>query len=165
MTDPTNNPPANTPPGSTPPAAPPVSDTPPQYEAPVQPAYPGSAPPPPAGYGAAPTSERPGRTLGIVAFVLSFFTFLIATVLGIIALVQSRRAGQKNGFALAAIIISVVLTIVSTIALIAFISFVFNASTELYDQYVQECLNAGGSGFVESFGQQVPCDQIEVNQP
>ena len=70
-------------------------------------AYP--AAPPPTGQYAAPPPAAPGRTLGIVAFILSFFIALVGLILGIVALVQSRKAGQKNGFALAAIIISAVL--------------------------------------------------------
>ena len=48
--------------------------------------------------------------LGIVGFALSFvFPLDIAgLILCIIALVQSRRAGQRNGFALAGLIISIV---------------------------------------------------------
>jgi len=66
----------------------------------------------------------PGRTLGIVAFVLSFFVQLVALVLGIVALVQSRKAGVKNGWALAAIIISAVLMVVAIIVTIIIVSVV-----------------------------------------
>ncbi len=54
-------------------------------------------------------AENPGRTLGIVGFVLSFVGFvdIAGLVISIIALVQSKRAGRKNGFALAGIIISI----------------------------------------------------------
>ena len=62
-----------------------------------------------------PTAPQPGRTLGIVAFVLSFFAQLIGLILGIVALVQSKRAGQKNGWAVAAIIISSVLMVIGII--------------------------------------------------
>ncbi|MFF2773241.1 DUF4190 domain-containing protein, partial [Streptomyces bacillaris] len=69
------------------------------------------APPygPPQVYADRPPA-RPGRVLGIVGFVLSFvFPFDIAgLVLCIVGLVQSRRAGQRNGFAVAGIIISLV---------------------------------------------------------
>ena len=71
---------------------------------------------------AAPTSEypahsytgaalaRPGRTLGIVGFVMSFFAFIdiAGLIICIVAMVKSKRAGHKNGFALAGIIISIV---------------------------------------------------------
>jgi hypothetical protein len=54
--------------------------------------------------------ERPGRTLGIVGFILSFFGFIdiAALIISIVAMVTSKRAGHKNGFALAGIIISTV---------------------------------------------------------
>lgn len=103
--------------------------------------YPGATPPvnpapaygaaPPAPYGAPAQPTVPGRTLGIVAFVLSFFAQLIALILGIVALVQSRKAGQKNGFALAAIIISAVLLVIGTIVAIVLITAALGAVSEL----------------------------------
>ncbi|WP_348789860.1 DUF4190 domain-containing protein [Leifsonia sp. NPDC080035] len=83
------------------PSVPPVGPTPPPQYAPYA-----QTPYPPQVYAAPPS--RPGRVLGIVGFVLSFvFPLDIAgLVLSIIAMVQSRRAGQKNGFALAGIIIA-----------------------------------------------------------
>jgi hypothetical protein len=62
-----------------------------------------------AGWQPAPTAPRPGRTLGIVGFVLSFIWVvdIAGLVISIIAMVKSKRAGQKNGFALAGIIISI----------------------------------------------------------
>lgn len=54
--------------------------------------------------------ERPGRVIGIVGFILSFFGFIdiVGLVLSIVGLVQSKRAGNGNGFAVAGIIISAV---------------------------------------------------------
>ncbi len=55
--------------------------------------------------------------------MLSFFVQLVALILGIVALVQSRKAGAKNGFAVAAIICIVILLMsratvsISTLAL------------------------------------------------
>ncbi len=69
----------------------------------------------PESYSAAPAAPVPGRVLGIVAFIVSFFASIVGLILGIVALVQSRKAGVKNGWALAAIIIgsiAVVLTII-----------------------------------------------------
>jgi hypothetical protein len=96
----------------------PAEPTPPAYSA-APPAQPYAAAPP-AAYGPPASATIPGHTLGIVAFVLSFFTGLIALVLGIVALVQSKRAGFGNGWALAAIIISSV-SVVLVIFLIAII--------------------------------------------
>jgi NO-binding membrane sensor protein with MHYT domain len=56
-----------------------------------------------------PAPSIPGRTLGIVGFVFSFVTpFNVAgLVISIVALVKSRRAGHRNGFALAGMIIAI----------------------------------------------------------
>jgi hypothetical protein len=107
--------------------APPPSG-PPQGAAPAysQPQY-ASAPPP--AYAPPANATVPGRTMGIVAFILSFFVQLIALILGIVALVQSRKAGQKNGWALAAIIISSVLIVVGIIVTIIIFAIVVPAAT------------------------------------
>jgi len=79
-----------------------------------------TAPPPPA---AAPSSTSvPGRTLGIIALIVAFPANVIGIILGIIALVQSRRAGAKNGFAVAAIIVGAVLAVIGIILTIVFIT-------------------------------------------
>jgi hypothetical protein len=99
----------------------PAEPTPPPAYSAAPPAQP-YAPAPPAAYGPPASAAIPGRTLGIVAFVLSFFTGLIALILGIVALVQSKKAGFGNGWALAAIIISsvfLVLGIIVSIVLVA----------------------------------------------
>lgn len=61
-------------------------------------------------YPSAAAPERPGRTLGIVGFALSFVGFIdvVGLIICIVAMVKSKRAGLKNGFALAGIIISIV---------------------------------------------------------
>ncbi|MCR2813421.1 DUF4190 domain-containing protein [Microbacterium sp. zg.Y1084] len=95
------------------------------------PTYPG-APGAPAGYG--PDAPVPGKTLGIVAFVLSFFAQPVSLILGIVALVQSKKAGVKNNWALAAIIISAVLLVLSIILVIVLVTVVFGAYNEACDQ-------------------------------
>ena len=60
-------------------------------------------------------------------------------VLGIIALVQSRKAGQKNGWALAAIIISAVLIVVGIIVGIFIAIGIGAAATE----YARLCAEYG----------------------
>lgn len=180
MTDPQN--PAG-PEGTQPPAAnePPAA---PAYGAPAdQPAPPayGSAPtappaydaaPPAAPYGAAPSYAAappaygapadgpiPGKTMGIVAFVLSFFAQLIALILGIVALVQSRKAGHKNGFALAAIIISSVLLVLGIIALIVIFAIVIPLAVQGTEQVIDACIAAGG-GIVEVNGVPIDCTEV-----
>ncbi len=130
---------------------PPVSDPQnPPPDVPPQPAYgappPASYPPadqpytaPPPQYPATPTGDTyPGKTMGIVAFVVSlagliFWVIapLVGLVLGIVAMVQSRKAGRKNGFALAAIIISAVLIVIGIIMSIFIIGIVVAATSEI----------------------------------
>jgi hypothetical protein len=50
----------------------------------------------------------PGKALGIWAFVLSFLVPVPGLVLGVIALLQTRRAGVPNNLATAGITISAV---------------------------------------------------------
>lgn len=118
MTDP-QNPADPTVPGANVPPAPPAA-------APEQPAAAPAAPPayaaaPPPQYGAPAPATVPGRTLGIVAFVVSFFASLIGLILGIVALVQSKKAGHKNGWAVAAIILGSVFLVLTIILVVVFI--------------------------------------------
>lgn len=59
----------------------------------------------------APVPVDPGRTLGIVGLVLSVFTALIGLVVSIVALRRSRKAGFKNGFALAGVVVGGLVTL------------------------------------------------------
>ena len=97
--------------------------------------------------------------MGIVAFVLSFFAQLIALILGIVALVQSKKAGAKNGFALAAIIISSVIMVLGILAIILFFV-VFNAAggADLVNQ-VNACLS-DPTGSVVVNGITMSCEEI-----
>lgn len=65
--------------------------------------------PPPAApaYSSAPAAPvNPGKTMGIVSLILSIIGIhLIGIILGFVGLSQSKKAGQKNGFAIAGIII------------------------------------------------------------
>lgn len=134
----------------------PPSNTPPAYQ---PPAYPTGYPSAPAYEGqSAPGAPVPGKTLGIVAFVLALVPVglqLVGLVLGIVALVQSKKAGVKNGLALAAIIISSILIVISIIGAVVFFSFIGNFAAEAY----QVC-SVQGAEFVEVWGQQVPCSEV-----
>ena len=71
-------------------------------------------------YAGQPTEvENPGKTLGIVALISSFFIALLGLILGIVALNQSKKAGFKNGPAKAAIILSIVFMVIGLIVGIA----------------------------------------------
>lgn len=65
-------------------------------------------PPPPAAAAPAPAPApvNPGKTMGIVSLILSIIGIhLVGVILGFVGLSQSKKAGQKNGFAIAGIII------------------------------------------------------------
>lgn len=64
-------------------------------------------PTPAPAYQPAPVDSVPGKGLGIAALVLSFFFQLIALILGIIALNQSKKVGAKNTPAVVAIVLSI----------------------------------------------------------
>ncbi|TCL82740.1 hypothetical protein EDF43_105294 [Rathayibacter sp. PhB179] len=54
------------------------------------------------------SQQRSNRVVTIVGFVLAFIGFLnvAGLILSLIALIRSRRAGQRNGLALAGVIIA-----------------------------------------------------------
>lgn len=72
------------------------------------------APAPGAAY-SAPVAENPGKTLGIVGLVLAFVANIVGLIVSIIALNKSKKAGFKNGPALAGIIISIVSIVITAI--------------------------------------------------
>jgi hypothetical protein len=57
---------------------------------------------------ASPAAVVPGKTLGIIALIVSFLVSVVGVVLGFVARNQSKAAGVKNGPATAAIIIGFV---------------------------------------------------------
>lgn len=67
----------------------------------------------------APSTDYPGKTLGIVGFVLCFIASLVGLILSIIAFAQSKKAGVKNNLALAGIIVGSVFTAIGIIVAIA----------------------------------------------
>ncbi len=94
----------------------------PQYgapQAPQAPQYGAGAPQAPYTPGGVPgaPAQDPGKTLGIVGLVLSIIgcTSLIGLILSIVALNKSKKAGYKNGIALAGIIVGAVLLVVSIV--------------------------------------------------
>jgi hypothetical protein len=95
---------------------------------PVPPAY--SAPPASAGPVAPPPgTDYPGKTLGIVGLILAFVFTIAGLVCSIIAYSQSRRAGYKNGIALAGIIVSAAFIVIGVIIAIVVIGLIAAACT------------------------------------
>ncbi|MFK4296149.1 hypothetical protein ABH924_001286 [Arthrobacter sp. GAS37] len=82
------------------------------------------APLQPAPYQHQPSTPVPGKSLGIVGFILSLLgpLTLVGLIVSIIAKVQSRKAGAKNGFALAGIIIGAIGVVVGIIVIIAIVA-------------------------------------------
>ncbi|WP_422391216.1 hypothetical protein [Arthrobacter sp. N1] len=75
-------------------------------------------------------TENPGRTLGIVGFILAILIAPVGLIISIVAFVKSRRAKMGNGFALAGIIIGILFTIGLAVLIIGFIALI-PAFTEL----------------------------------
>jgi hypothetical protein len=75
--------------------------------------------PPPAPAYDQPAAPDPGRTLGIVGFILAFFVSPAGIVVSAIGLVKSRQAGRKNGLALAGLILSIVFFVVTVLFLVS----------------------------------------------
>lgn len=69
---------------------------------------------------ATPTTPTnyPGRTLGIIGFVLAFLVSLPGIIVSAVALHESRSAGQKNPFAVAGLAVSITLTVLSILSVI-----------------------------------------------
>lgn len=61
----------------------------------------------------APAPVVPGKTLGIVALIVTFFFSVIGLILGIVARNQSKAAGVENTPAKVAIILGIVFTVLS----------------------------------------------------
>jgi hypothetical protein len=83
-----------------------------------------AAPPAPPVYGAPgpsrpvaapPGIDYPGKTLGIIGLILAFVFTIAGLVCSIVALVQSRRAGYRNGIALAGVIVSAAFIVIGII--------------------------------------------------
>jgi hypothetical protein len=101
---------------------------------------------------AAPSAAavNPGKTLGIVGFVLSLLQFnVISLVISIIGLVKSKKAGLGNGFAVAGIIISI-LSIIGWIIVIGLLVAAAGALTA-------QCAELGSGVFELDNGLTITC--------
>jgi hypothetical protein len=85
---------------------------------------------------AAPGTDYPGKTLGIVGLIVSIFASLIGLIISAIALSQSRKAGYKNTPALIGVIIgavALVIGIIITIVVIAASVAAVNSGAVVYN--------------------------------
>lgn len=65
-----------------------------------------------------PEAENPGKVLGIIGFILAFFLPPVGLILSIVGFVKSKKAGFKNGLALAGIILNSVFLVLGTLFLV-----------------------------------------------
>ena len=97
---------------------------------------------------AQPAAVNPGRTLGIVGFILAFFVSPAGIIVSAIGLSKSRKSGNKNGLALAGLILSIVFFIIA----IAVTAVLVGAAVEVLNQ----CAGLGG-GVQQINGVTVTC--------
>lgn len=102
-------------------------------------------------------THNPGKVWGIVGFVLAFFPFLslVGIILSIVGLVKSKRAGAKNGLAIAGIIVGIVVLIVTVLITISIIALT-GATLEILEQ----CQNDPG-GTATVAGEAIDCAQLQ----
>ncbi|WP_054011086.1 DUF4190 domain-containing protein [Arthrobacter sp. ERGS1:01] len=87
----------------------------------TQPAAPASPYATNAPYGYAVPAEDPGKTLGIVGFILCFVCSIAGLIVSIIAKKKSRAAGFNNTLANVGVILGWIFTILGVIAIIFYI--------------------------------------------
>ncbi|BBE21659.1 hypothetical protein MN0502_05420 [Arthrobacter sp. MN05-02] len=97
-------------------------------------------------------AENPGRTLGIVGFILAILIAPVGLIISIVAFVKSRKARMGNGFALAGIIIGALFTI-GLIIIIGLIA----AAAPLIQEVAEACQGVASGETVTVQGQSVTC--------
>ncbi|MHA7181543.1 DUF4190 domain-containing protein [Arthrobacter sp. MDB2-24] len=97
-------------------------------------------------------AENPGRTLGIIGFILAILIAPVGLIISIVAFVKSRRARMGNGFALAGIIVGALFTI-GLILIIGLIA----AAAPLIQEAAEACQGVPSGTQVTVQGQTVTC--------
>ncbi|MEY2848970.1 MAG: hypothetical protein RI885_1635 [Actinomycetota bacterium] len=108
---------------------------------------------------------NPGRTLGIVGLVLGIVGFFVAflapiagLIVSILGLNKSKKAGHKNGLAVAGIIVSIVALIANIIAVVVLVTIAASfggSALEIFEQ-----CQSDPTGFVEFQGQEISCADV-----
>jgi len=75
-------------------------------------------------------SEYPGRTLGVVALVLSFFLQIPGLIMGIIAWVWSNKVGRSNVPAKVAVAVSATLMVLGILAIVGWTALLVSLGSE-----------------------------------
>lgn len=118
--------------------------------------------------GSSTPAVNPGKTLGIVGLILGIVGFVVlflgsiaGLIVSILGLNKSKKAGQKNGLAVAGIIVSIVALIANifaTIAIVAAISLAASLGGSAVE-ILEQC-QSDPTGIVEFQGEQIPCEQL-----
>ena len=107
------------------------------------------APPPAAAPAPAYAAPVPGKTLGIVALIVTFFFALLGIILGFVARSQSKAAGVKNTPATVAIVLGFVF-------IVAYILFFVLGGAALFGGLAAACAELG-PGVHEVNGTTITC--------
>lgn len=102
--------------------------------------------------GGRPIKNPIAAILGIAGLVFAITFAPMGLILGIIAKVMAKRAGDRSPFATAAIIVGAVLTVLGIIAFFAFLWFTIASATA----GIEFCVNGEGDG--EFFGTPITCE-------
>ena len=107
---------------------------------------------------AVPAPVNPGKTMGIVALVLSLIGLnVVGIIVGFVGLNQSKKAGQKNGLALAGIIIGFVSLLVAIIVLVVAPAMFVGGIASFFGGIAQVCME-NGTGVWEIDGVTYTCE-------
>ncbi len=104
-----------------------------------------------------PTPVSDNKTLSIVGLILSFFTGTIGVIISVIAFMQSKKAGRKNGIALAGIIVGSVITVAAIISLILVSAWLASPQGKAFEK----CL-ATDRGSVVVEGKLYSCETLDA---
>jgi uncharacterized membrane protein len=102
-----------------------------------------------------PESTDPNKTFGIVALIVSIFASLIGGILGIVAYTKSKKAGYKNKFALAAIIVGFTLFVIQVIVAILI---AIAAAAAVQAAYDSMCDGQAPGVYETTTGETVTCE-------
>lgn len=108
----------------------------------------------------APVAVDPTKGLSIASLILAFIVAPVGLVLGIVAMIKSKKLGRPNGLAIAAIILGAL----GTVGIIIAIS-VSIAAAVRYSDLIQQCrdLIPGSNPTLVADGSTLKCSYPVVN--
>jgi len=101
---------------------------------------------------AAKTQPDPGKTFGIIGFILAFVGFqLVGLILSIIGYNKSKKAGHKNGLALAGIILNSIALAIALILLPLITITAYNGITERANSNLGKSVASSAATYAEVY--------------